>query len=61
MDIVSDITYNQQSVITCVVKWFLWHNAIHWITVTPYDKSVYVCYCEILFNFGTLVEYAVQE
>ena len=36
-DIAIDVTYTRQSVITCVVIWFLWHDVIHWITLTPCD------------------------
>ena len=36
---VSDLTSMGQSVITHVVIRFLWHDVIHWITVTSYDKS----------------------
>ena len=28
-DIVNDVTRSRQSVITCVVKRFLWHDYIH--------------------------------
>ena len=37
-DIVSDITSMHQSIITHVDMCCLWHNIIHWITATTYDK-----------------------
>ena len=37
-DVVSGVTSTRQSVITRVVIWFLWHDVIHWITATLYDK-----------------------
>ena len=40
-DVVYDVTFTRQSVITRVVIWFLWHDVIHWITATSYDKSFY--------------------
>ena len=41
MDAVNDVTHTHQSVITRVVKRFLWHYVIHWITATSYDKCRY--------------------
>ena len=41
MDIVNDVTITSQSVITRVVIWFLWHDIIHWITATSYDKQIH--------------------
>ena len=38
MDVVNDATCTRQSVITRVVIRFLWHDVIHWITATSYDK-----------------------
>ena len=40
-NVVSDVMYTRQSVITRVVILFLWHDVIHWITATSYDKHVY--------------------
>ena len=40
-DVVNDVTFTRQSVITRVVIWFLWHDVIHRITATWYDKSFY--------------------
>ena len=38
-DVVTDVTYSRQSVITRVVIRFLWHDVSHWITATSYDKK----------------------
>ena len=40
-DVVNDVTQKRQSVITRVVIRFLWHDVIHWITATTYDKKQY--------------------
>ena len=40
-DVVNDVTRSRQSVITRVVIRFLWHNVIHEITVTSYNKIDY--------------------
>ena len=47
MDVVNDVTSTRQSVITRVVIWFLWHDVIHWITATSYDK---ICFIFIWFH-----------
>ena len=40
-DVVNDVTSTRQSVITRVFRRFVWHDVIHWITATPYDKVFY--------------------
>ena len=41
-DVVNNVTYTYQSVITRVVIRFLWHDVIHLITGTSYDKLLYI-------------------
>ena len=43
-DIVIDITCLGQSVISCVVLRRLWHDVIHWISATSYDKKNYLAF-----------------
>ena len=38
-DVVNGVTRSRQSVITRVIILFLWHDVIHWITATSYDRS----------------------
>ena len=40
MNVVNDVTDTRQSVITRVFIQFLWHDVIHRITATSYDKGI---------------------
>ena len=49
-DVVNDVTSTHQSVTTR----FLWHDVIHWITATSYDKNIediWLFQCKIDFYF----------